>query len=454
MNTLLTMNLTGSVLVVLYFIVKCFLGERLSKKYLYRLLQVNVFCFLVPLILLGEAYRGLWWDLKILFIAQYERDRFLRVTPRTPMFLQIEQKINFSLGLKGKMILIGSYIFVVLLSFTIAIIREWVDKRPIRRAIKISGISTVPELLELQKELKIRKKVDVCLCSEAAQISTIGLIHPIIFFKDPEDNASKRMILRHELNHIKGKDVLWRWIAVLMNCIHFYNPFAYILRLEIKRMQELRCDEQVISGLDIEARGKYASLLLENSKGETGSLRSTTFFGGTSPHKRLQERIEWVMKKDTKKRLSKRLAATLTAVVLGATSLTALAYDEMRWWIGEGELADAWETGKATDIDSVTAFAYTDDVSDESVADYPILYEKEYIDADGHVHAMNDVASPDALCFFHSYRNFKVLEHYHYTNGGCVVYYYDAVMCEKCSYTKSRELTATDRFDVCPHDFD
>lgn len=434
---------------VLYFLTKWFLGERLSKKYLYRLLQVNLICFLIPLMFVGEVYRGLWWDLKILLINN--RNRNVQVTPRTPMFLQIEQKINFSIGLKGKMILICSYIFLASLCFIIAIIREWMEKRPIRRAIKISGISTVPELLELKKELKIRKKVDVCLCREATQISTIGLVHPIIFFKDPEDNASKRMILRHELNHIKGKDVLWRWIAVLMNCVHFYNPFAYILRLEIKRLQELRCDEQVISGLSIETRGKYANLLVQHSQDETGGLPFITFFGGSSSHKRLQERIKWVMREDTKKKLSKRLAAALTAVVLGATSLTALAYDDFRWWVGEGEMSATWETGKTAGIAEVMAYVYDKSANDISVDDYPILYEREYIDKEGHVHNLDEEVSPTILCIFHSYQNLNVVEHYLLTNGGCEVWFYDAVMCEKCSYTKSRELTAIDRFEVCPH---
>lgn len=434
---------------VLYFLTKWFLGERLSKKYLYRLLQVNLICFLIPLMFVGEVYRGLWWDLKILLINN--RNRNVQVTPRTPMFLQIEQKINFSIGLKGKIILIGSYIFLVLLCFIIAIIREWLEKRPIRRAIKISGISTVPELLELQKELKIRKKVDVCLCSEATQISTIGLVHPIIFFKDPEDDASRKMILRHELNHIKDNDVLWRWIAVLMNCIHFYNPFAYILRLEIKRMQELRCDEQMISGLSIKMRGKYGNLMVQYSQEETGGLPLITFFGGSSSHKRLQERIKWVMREDTKKKLSKRLAAALTAVVLGATSLTALAYDDFRWWVGEGEMSAAWETGKVMDVTEVKGFIFDENVNSKTVDDYPILYEKEYIDKEGHVHAMSEVASPNVLCFFHSYQELTVLEHYLFNSGGCEVWFYDAVMCEKCSYTKSRELRTVHEFDVCPH---
>lgn len=447
MNTILTINLTGSVLMVLYFLVKHFLEERLTKKFLYRILQVNVVCFLVPLMVVGEIYRGIWWDLKVLLMNN--RDRNAQVTPKTPMFLQIEQKINFSIGMKGKMILIGSYLFLVILCFVISIIRDRMRKKSILSAIKISGISEAPDLLELQKKLKVRKKVKMCLCRDASQIATIGMFHPIIFFKDPEDDDARKMILSHELYHIKGHDVLWRWIVTLANCIHFYNPLVYLLRWELKQMQELRCDEQVISILDADSRGKYANLLLENSREKSGSLRFSTFFGEPSSFIKLQERIKCIMKNGMKKKLSKRLAAALTAVVLGTTSLTALAYDDMSWWHKDGDRTDAWETGRSEEVNKVKAYVY-DDCGEE----YPVIYEKEYIDEEGNIYALNEEASPTVFCIFHSYQNLKVVEHYLLNNGGCEVWFYDAVMCEKCHYTKTKELTAIDRFDVCPHDLD
>lgn len=453
MNIILTMNITGAVLLGFYFLVKRFLEERLTKKYLYRILQVNVVCFLVPLMLVGEAYRGLWWDLKLLL---NKREAYIQTTPRTPMFLQIEKQIDYSIGMRGKMILMCCYLILVLLSFTAAVIQDRVEKRSVRAAIRSSKFSAIPDLPELQKELKIRKKVDVCLCGEKSQISTIGLFHPIIFYKDPEDPDARRILLSHELYHMKERDILWKWIAILANCIHFYNPLAYILRWEIERMQELRCDEQVMTGLDLdtECRQKYANLLVEYSKEESNGSHFSIFFGEKNSYKRLQERIEWIMRKDTKKKLSKRLAAALTAVVLGATSLTALAYDEMRWWHKDGEMADTWGTGESAEVIAVRAYAHNTSKDVDTAKDYPILYEMEYIDKEGNVHPLNAGESTNALCFFHSYDDFQVVEHYLLRNGGCEVWFYDAVMCIKCSYTKSKELIAIDRFDVCPHNLD
>ncbi len=450
MNTILTINLTGSVLMISYFLVKHFLEERLTKKFLYRILQVNVVCFLVPLMVVGEAYRGLWWDLK-LFLSR-DSDMHVCVTPRTPMFLEMEEKINLSLGMQGKMILIGSYLFLVLLCLVVSVVRDCMKKRPVQRAIRFSGVSVTPDLAELQKEMKIRKKVSVCLCGSASQISTIGFIHPIIFFKDPKDDTERKMLLSHELYHIKGHDIFWKWCAILVRCIHFYNPFSYLLLRELEKMQELYCDERVTSGRDLEERKVYANLLLKNSGRDREDSGLLVLFGEAESYKRLRERINWVMKNDQKKKLSKYLTALLMALVLGTTSFTALAYDEVKRWDMDEEKAGAWDQEASAGEVEVTAFGYTAKDENASVKDYPILYEMEYIDEEGNVHPLETGDSTNALCIFHHYEDCKVVEHYRYTDTNrCEVWYYDAVMCVKCNHSKSKVLTEVNKYPVCPH---
>ena len=451
MNTILTINLTGSVLLVLYFLVKHFLEERLTKKFLYRILQVNVVCFLVPLMLIGDIYRGLWLDFKALFM---NRDTFirLRVTPRTPMFLEMEEKINLSLGMRGKMLLTGGYLFLVLLCLVVSVVRDCMKKRPVQRAIRFSGVSVTPDLAELQKEMKIRKKVSICLCGSAAQISTIGFIHPIIFFKDPEDDTERKMLLSHELYHIKGHDIFWKWCAILVKCIHFYNPFAYLLLRELEEMQELYCDEQVTSGRDIEERGLYANLLLKNSGIDTEDFGFRVLFGETGSYKRLYERTKWVMKNDQKKKMSKYLTALVMVLVLGTTSFTTLAYDEMRLWDMDEENAGAWDQDASTSQTRTTAFSFTKGDGNASNKDYPILYEKEYIDEEGNVHPLETGDSTNAFCLFHIYQDCVVVEHYlNIPTNSCEVWYYDAEMCIKCSHSKTKVLTDINKYPVCPH---
>lgn len=450
MNTILTINLTGSVLLILYSLVKHFLEERLTKKFLYRILQINVVCFLVPLMLVGDIYRGLWWDLKI--IASRVSDDTLLVTPRTPMFLKMEEKVNISLGMQGKMFLIGAYLFLVLLSFVVSVVRDCMKKRPVQKAIRFSSVSVTPDLAELQKEMKIRKKVSICLCGSASQISTIGFIHPIIFFKDPEDDTARKMLLRHELYHIKGHDIFWKWCAILVRCLHFYNPFAYLLRRELEKMQELYCDERVTSGLDVEKRKLYANLLLKNSGRDTEDSGLLISFWKAGSYKRLYERINWVMKNNQKKKLSKYLTALLMVLVLGSTSFTTLAYDEMGWWNMDEENASAWDAEVSTDVADTTAFSYTANLENASVKDYPILYEKEYIDEEGNIYPLEEGDSVKAFCIFHYYQDYKVVEHYLMKDGSCEVWYYDAEMCVKCHYAKTKVLTKINEFDVCPHD--
>lgn len=51
-----------------------------------------------------------------------------------------------------------------------------------------------------------------------------------------------RMVMDHELNHIRGKDLLWRKAALVVSWLHWYNPLVYWLLRCLNEEQEIRCD--------------------------------------------------------------------------------------------------------------------------------------------------------------------------------------------------------------------
>jgi beta-lactamase regulating signal transducer with metallopeptidase domain len=129
---------------------------------------------------------------------------------------------------------------------------------------------------ELKKAVRIRDNIfrsDMLLSPVL-----VGLFHPKIILPaslDP-DSDEGRLILAHENVHKSRLDNLWRMIGIFVACLHWFNPFAWIMLKAFFTDMELSCDESVIRKLGGEERKVYAASLL-NFAEENRVLVSTAF---------------------------------------------------------------------------------------------------------------------------------------------------------------------------------
>jgi len=63
---------------------------------------------------------------------------------------------------------------------------------------------------------------------------------------DDLDSKEKDVLIKHELSHIKRRDGLIGWIALILRDLNFFNPFAYIAYYLIRSEQERACDKLVL----------------------------------------------------------------------------------------------------------------------------------------------------------------------------------------------------------------
>ncbi|MBN2072766.1 MAG: M48 family metalloprotease [Actinobacteria bacterium] len=65
------------------------------------------------------------------------------------------------------------------------------------------------------------------------------------------DESEKETLIWHELSHIKRRDGLIGWIALILRDLNFFNPFGYFAYFLIRSEQEKACDKMVVkySGL-------------------------------------------------------------------------------------------------------------------------------------------------------------------------------------------------------------
>ena len=153
---------------------------------------------------------------------------------------------------------------------------------------------------------------------QSDRISTplaVGLIRPRIILPKTMDMSDARLlhdVLSHEYCHIRRFDMLWKLLALLAVCVHWFNPLAWLLPALIDRDLELTCDEMVICGLNAEERRAYARSLVAMAEGrQKTSLLSSAFCRNS-----VKERMVSVMK--YKK-------ASAFALILSAVLITGLA---------------------------------------------------------------------------------------------------------------------------------
>ena len=127
-----------------------------------------------------------------------------------------------------------------------------------------------------------------------------------------------RDILAHELTHARRWDLLVKWWAAGVGCLHWFNPAVYLIRREIARACELACDEAVVKEMSPEGRRHYGETLLTLAAAPPAGLLAVTL---CEEKKRLKERLVslvWHRKRGP--------AAAALAVVLALAVGMALAF--------------------------------------------------------------------------------------------------------------------------------
>lgn len=145
----------------------------------------------------------------------------------------------------------------------------------------------------------------------------IGFFHPCIVLPSIQlSPADLDHTILHELIHCKRRDMFYKWLVQFTVCVHWFNPLVSLMRREISRLCELSCDEAVMQKLDPQERLSYGDTLL-NAAGRGGSYKdplvSITLY---ESKELLKERLDAIMnfKKNTKWGVF--LSALLTLVLI------------------------------------------------------------------------------------------------------------------------------------------
>ena len=439
-NFLLIMSLSGSVILLLYLLVSPIAKRYFSVSWRYRILKIALAFYLIPFpVILSEI-----------------KDSIVGFCPPVVELLSPPVSLlNTSCAIyaDGSSLYVSSalekmLIFILgtgLLSFVVI---SWYALRYWKRRKTCLEYSNIPVgqerrdmLHAIKNELDIRRNVKL-LCSEYCKAPiTMGIASPTVIIppwnRDEVDQNLYHDVLKHELVHVKNRDVLIRFLGMAAIAVHWFNPFTYILYNEILNISEIYCDNIVLRGKEEPARKAYGELLLKLAvqKSMTGNEFSVGILGGNSKRAFKRRIVEMKAVRKNKRILS----ALMTALISLMGGITVCAYDP---------------PVNITDYGPVYAeqgFDFQFTVGELKLEAEELPYEQFFVDEAGNVYEIKDDNNYTRATCKHKYVAGTVSYHSKNSSGGCSVTTYEAQRCSLCGYVKKGEEISFTRYGKCPH---
>lgn len=349
MKAVLSLSLSGSLLILLLFLLRPLFKEWLSKRWQYYIWLVVVARLLLPFApetnLMAMLFQGIDSVIEqTKIVSPYTQQGGISPTevdiPQGDLIgsgqgnLQNEQMEPVGLANNPIQIILlviwqnlwFGWLVVVLILFIrkITVYQSFV--KYIRAGcVEVADIDLLERCGKLVERNKVKFTVELHTNNLISSPLLIGFFRPCIVLPTADLSATDfEYTILHELSHYKRRDMFYKWLVQFTVCVHWFNPLIYLMSREVGRVCELSCDEAVIRELDTQGRRAYGDTLL-NAMGPCGSYKDSLASVTLNEGKELlKERLDAIMsfKKKSKTMISISMILTV-ALCCGATYVGA-----------------------------------------------------------------------------------------------------------------------------------
>ena len=316
MKIVLSLSISGTLLLLLILGFKPLYKNKFSRRWQYYIWIIVVLRFLLPFTPDTINVGSLFQLFRTVVItnensAGSKLSAVVNTDNNEPIRSQVLENENIIVNNAAKqklfdryacLFFIWSVFAVVLFVRKVTIYQGFIQYMKVGNT-EISDVKILNLLSDLEERQSMKTRVELYSNSLISSPIMIGFFRPSIILPVREWKEKElSYIFMHELNHYKRRDMFYKWLIQLVICIHWFNPFVYLLEKEVNKACELSCDEAVIAMLDDSVRREYGDVLLLFLKIDhlrKGSFTSVTLTEGA---KQLKERLGAIMnfKKKTK----------------------------------------------------------------------------------------------------------------------------------------------------------
>ncbi len=163
------------------------------------------------------------------------------------------------------------------------------------------------------------RKINVRVWENVASPFMTGIFRPTLILPKTELSGEQLdNILRHEMTHFKRHDILYKWFAEFVKCVHWFNPISWYISKQIAAECEISCDMSVTKNMTESEEMSYINTILSLlPTGKSKQLPLTTQMA--SSKNILKRRFIMIKNKKTTSRFMSVISAVIAAIMLSTT---------------------------------------------------------------------------------------------------------------------------------------
>lgn len=292
-------------------------------------------------------------------------------------------------------------------------------------------------LEEVCREQEVSDTIIIASYSGIPQPCTTGITKKYIlipvFLLDSLDLYEMKMVLLHEVMHIKRRDVSLKIFITVLNSLHWFNPLFYSLRQNLNDWTEMGCDEDLMLYLSQEQRKSYMNVLFKLSEESIKRNQSYALYFGGRKVKNFKRRIYGIMKKQNQGRMACKIFASVIAfTVISGASVIAKAAD--------GQVNNVF--AKNIQVVDETEFLSLNDTSE---------YDEPYYDNIIDISEVKFIGEGIETRHQHKFVDEKYKDHKKNKDGSCKLTIYEGKRCTVCDKVLKGDIYSENTYKPCRH---
>lgn len=167
-----------------------------------------------------------------------------------------------------------------------------------------------------------KRKVSILSCKKISGPMVVGVFRPMLLL--PEENydyIKLKMIISHEMVHIKRYDTAYKFLLVIACALHWFNPFVRIMCRKANGDMEISCDARVLRKADIEEKKTYSLMIIDVASQNCRERTPSLFTGFGSQKASLESRIKSIFSSSSGKDGRGILILVFIVILLFGTSI-------------------------------------------------------------------------------------------------------------------------------------
>lgn len=203
------------------------------------------------------------------------------------------------------------------------------DVMALHRLVRRAQSADDTELSPLAERLGLRRRIRLCQSSEVDVPQAGGVRRPVVFLPAAASSwpcSRRRVVLLHELSHIRSGDCGWQLAARLAAAIYWWNPLAWRVARQLRLASEQCCDAAALAAARMDGieAPDYAAHLVAIARTLLPGSRPLPLAAAMASTTQIEQRVRAILEGSARTPRTSRMAMATVLFCAGATALAAV----------------------------------------------------------------------------------------------------------------------------------